>query len=46
MAPEMKNGTAYEGPPIDIFALGHMLYISLTGMFLFNESHDSMYRRL
>jgi serine/threonine protein kinase len=41
MAPEMnKNEGAYDGPSIDIFALGHMLYISLTGMFLFNDSHD------
>jgi serine/threonine protein kinase len=47
MAPEMNkdNTTPYEGPPIDIFAMGHMLYIVLTGMFLFNHSHDKNYSR-
>jgi len=43
MAPEMLRGEEYEGPPVDIFACGVMLFEMLTGEIPFNEALDSGY---
>lgn len=35
MAPEIVNKLEYRGPPADIWALGVLLYVFLTGTFPF-----------
>jgi MAP/microtubule affinity-regulating kinase len=35
MAPEITRKTDYEGKPVDIWALGVLLYVMLTGTFPF-----------
>jgi serine/threonine protein kinase len=44
MAPELFSGASYEGPPVDVFACGVMLFEMLTGEIPFNESLDSGYK--
>lgn len=45
MAPEIDGKNAYDGPPVDIFAMGHILFIMATTMFCFNEAGDRNYER-
>ena len=46
MAPELYSGQQYDGPPVDIFALGVMLFMILTAMEPFKKVDDIWYRRL
>lgn len=48
MAPELLTGTdeTYDGPPVDIFACGVMLFIMCYGKFPFEQAGDVYYRRL
>lgn len=48
MAPELLTGgdETYEGPPVDVFACGVMLFIMCYGKFPFSEAGDVYYRRL
>ncbi|KAI9914430.1 hypothetical protein PsorP6_007803 [Peronosclerospora sorghi] len=38
MAPEIKSGHMYRGPPVDVWATGIVLFILLTGLPPFNEA--------
>jgi serine/threonine protein kinase len=40
MAPELSGQDEYEGPPVDIFACGVMLFMMLTSKQPFNEAND------
>jgi len=47
MAPELYKNVPYDGPKVDIFALGQILYMVRTGCFLFTKSvGDKKYRML
>lgn len=47
MAPELKGAKkAYEGPPVDIFAMGVMLFIMVFAKFPFGEAGDPYYERM
>ena len=46
MAPELFTNQPYEGPPIDIFAMGVMLFMLVEASFPFTELDDIWYRRL
>jgi len=48
MAPELHGGNPYDGPAVDIFAMGVMLFMMLTTMEPFHEatSKDKWYLRL
>lgn len=47
MAPELKGEkAAYEGPPVDIFAMGVMLFIMSFAKFPFGEALDPYYKRM
>jgi len=46
MAPEITGDQPYEGPLVDIFALGVTLYIMLLGAFPFNASMDKDHIKL
>jgi serine/threonine protein kinase len=47
MAPELSGGNqSYAGPPVDIFALGQMLFLLKNARFAFMESRDIHYRRI
>lgn len=48
MAPELlkSNVTSYDGPKVDIFALGAILYIMTQGGFAFTNANDEYYRKL
>lgn len=48
MAPELKGEAkqAYEGPPVDIFAMGVMLFIMVFAKFPFGEAGDAYYERM
>lgn len=47
MAPELKGEQkAYEGPPVDIFAMGVMLFIMNFAKFPFGEAGDAYYERM
>jgi len=47
MAPELKGEQIpYAGPPVDIFAMGQMLFLMTYAKFAFSESTDIHYRRL
>ena len=41
MAFEIRNGTPYRGEPVDIFALGHILWIMKTKSMLFGRATPS-----
>lgn len=45
MAPEIaEGGKAYEGPPVDVFACGVVLFMLMYGEFPFFSSKDKYYR--
>lgn len=47
MAPEIINKPEYEAPPVDIWALGVILFTLLVGVFPFISSRNSeLYRRI
>jgi len=47
MAPELiGESKAYLGPPVDIFAMGQMLFLMTYAKFAFGQSTDIHYRRL
>jgi len=47
MAPELKGQKQeYEGPPVDIFAMGVMLFIMVNAKFPFGEAGDAYYERM
>jgi len=49
MAPEIFNieeGESYEGPPVDIFAMGVILFMLVEASFPFSANNDIWYRRL
>jgi len=47
MAPELLSGKEpYDGPAVDIFACGQILFVLKFAKFAFAQSNDSYYRRL
>jgi len=46
MAPELSGQETYQGPPVDIFACGVMLFMMLTSKQPFNEANDIWHQRL
>lgn len=47
MAPEITRKSDYEGMPVDIWALGVLLYVMLTGTFPFRgTSEQDLYARI
>jgi serine/threonine protein kinase len=44
MAPEISNGS-YDGPPVDIFALGVILFIMCNAKFPFGKAGDKYYNK-
>ena len=47
MAPEIVQRTEYEGPPVDIWAAGVLLFACLCGQFPFRaQSYPDLYRRI
>lgn len=47
MAPElMGEKEAYEGPPVDIFAMGVMLFVMVFARFPFGEAGDAYYNKM
>jgi serine/threonine protein kinase len=46
MAPELFKKAEYEGPPVDIFACGCILFLLITGMQPFHYSGDKYHKRL
>lgn len=47
MAPEITRKNDYEGMPVDIWALGVLLYVMLTGTFPFRgTSEQDLYQRI
>lgn len=47
MAPEIVNRTEYEGPPVDLWAAGVLLYACLVGQFPFRaQTYPDLYRRI
>ena len=47
MAPEITKKSDYEGMPVDIWALGVLLYVMLTGNFPFRgTSEQDLYQRI
>ena len=43
MAPEMNGANAYDGPSVDIYAMGVMLFIMCTGNFPFSPNKPAYY---
>jgi len=46
MAPELSGKEAYAGPPVDVFAMGAILFLMRFGKFGFLRAGDTHYRRL
>lgn len=47
MAPEITRKSDYEGMPVDMWALGVLLYVMLTGAFPFRgTSEQDLYQRI
>jgi len=46
MAPEVVNQETYEGPPIDVFACGVMLFMMLSGKPPFSDHCDDFHKYL
>ena len=46
MAPELSKHEAYAGPPVDVFALGAILFLMRFGKFGFLKAGDTHYKRL
>jgi serine/threonine protein kinase len=44
MAPEVVNQATYEGPPVDVFACGVMLFMMLTGKPPFSDACDDYHK--
>ena len=44
MAPEITGHAPYEGQPVDVFALGAVLFLLRTAKFAFGESGDLFYK--
>jgi serine/threonine protein kinase len=44
MAPEISSGS-YDGPPVDIFALGVILFIMCNAKFPFGKAGDKYYNK-
>jgi serine/threonine protein kinase len=45
MAPEISSGSSYDGPPVDIFALGAILFIMCNAKFPFGKAGDKYYNK-
>lgn len=46
MACEIIEGQSYNGPPVDVFAMGAILFLMVYGRFGFLRAGDSHYKRL
>jgi serine/threonine protein kinase len=46
MAPEVVNQETYEGPPVDVFACGVMLFMMVTGKPPFSDQGDEFHKYL
>ncbi|CAD8124676.1 unnamed protein product [Paramecium sonneborni] len=44
MAPELLEKREYDGSKVDVFALGQILFIMMTGCFAFQKSNHSSYK--
>jgi serine/threonine protein kinase len=44
MAPEVTEGQ-YDGPPVDIFAMGVILFIMCNAKFPFGKANDKYYNK-
>jgi len=45
MAPELSAGEQYAAEPVDVFALGVVLFMMLTAQEPFREAGDTHYKR-
>ena len=47
MAPEISNdGTPYDGPPVDVFAAGAVLFLMRYAQFAFSSAHDDPFYKM
>jgi MAP/microtubule affinity-regulating kinase len=47
MAPEIVKKQEYDGPPVDMWALGVLLYVMLTRLFPFKGMNENdLYRKI
>jgi len=45
MAAEIVGGQAYQGPPVDVFAMGAILFLMRFGRFGFLKVNDNHYKK-